>query len=169
MVMMATGEMIVPLVGTPASVGLARTLAASRLNNWDYSHILDDALLVVSELVTNAAQWTPNEEIRFQVSKDADGVIVAVWDRDPQFPRPKPRKSLTLEELDVSEEAFDDNGGGGCTSSGPCRFGAVPRAIRQVANGSGVECVRDGRGACRRRGVLSAVGGGILGWTLSGA
>ncbi|MFI0485378.1 ATP-binding protein [Actinomadura sp. 9N215] len=100
-------------MGTSASVGLARTLATARLRNWDYSHILDDALLIVSELVTNAIQWTPDEEIRFQVSRDADGLIIAVWDRDPQYPRPKPRKVLTLDDLDVSEEAFDDNGGRG--------------------------------------------------------
>ncbi len=113
MVMMATGEMIVPLMGKPASVGLSRTLAASRLSNWDYSHILDDALLIVSELVTNAIQRTPDEEIRLQISRDEDGVIIAVWDRDAQYPGPKPRKTLTLEDLDVSEEAFDDNGGRG--------------------------------------------------------
>ncbi|TDD35974.1 ATP-binding protein [Actinomadura sp. KC06] len=113
MVMTAAGEMIVPLMGTPASVGLARTLAASRLYNWDYSHILDDALLVISELVTNAVRQTPNEEIRVQVSRDGDGLIIAVWDGDPHYPRPKPRTTLTLEDLDISEEAFDDNGGRG--------------------------------------------------------
>ncbi|MFI0366841.1 ATP-binding protein [Actinomadura sp. 1N219] len=100
-------------MGTPASVGLARTLADSRLRNWDYFHILDDALLIVSELVTNAARQTPNQEIRVQVSRDADGLIIAVWDRDPQYPRPKPRTTLTLEDLDISEDAFDDNGGRG--------------------------------------------------------
>ncbi|GAA4232762.1 hypothetical protein GCM10022254_33580 [Actinomadura meridiana] len=114
MVMTATGEMIVPLMGTPASVGLARTLAASRLCNWDYSRILDDALLIVSELVTNAARQTPNEEIRLQISRDAGGVIIAVWDRDSQYPQAKRhRQPLTLEELDLSSEAFDDNGGWG--------------------------------------------------------
>ncbi|GAA4227497.1 hypothetical protein GCM10022254_15340 [Actinomadura meridiana] len=111
--MTATGEMIVPLMGTAASVGLARTLAEARLCNWDYSHILDDALLVVSELVTNAAQRTPNQEIRVQISRDAGGVILAVWDRDPQYPRAVPQRLLSLDDLDLSSEAFDDNGGWG--------------------------------------------------------
>jgi anti-sigma regulatory factor (Ser/Thr protein kinase) len=113
MVMTVTGEMIVPLMGSPASVGLARTLAAARLCNWDYSRILDDALLVVSELVTNAATRTPNKEIRVQISRDAGGLLLAVWDQDPEYPCPVERRALTVDDLDLSSEAFDDNGGWG--------------------------------------------------------
>ncbi|WUI02945.1 hypothetical protein OHR68_14415 [Spirillospora sp. NBC_00431] len=54
MVTTATGDLIITLAGTSAAVGIARTLAHTRLSKWDYSHILDDSLVVVSELVTNA-------------------------------------------------------------------------------------------------------------------
>jgi anti-sigma regulatory factor (Ser/Thr protein kinase) len=113
MVMTATGDLIIPLMGTPSAVGLARTLVDARIRKWDYFHILDDTLLIVSELVTNAARQTPNEEIRLQLSRDAYGIIVAVWDTAPELPRPKPKFELTLEDLDLSEDAFDDNGGRG--------------------------------------------------------
>ncbi|KAB2378999.1 ATP-binding protein [Actinomadura montaniterrae] len=113
MVMTATGDLIIPLLGTPATVGLARTLADAWMCKWDYFHILDDALLIVSELVTNAAYETPHKEIRFQLSRDAQGVIIAVWDSGLGVPRPKPLRKLTLDDLDLSEEAFDDNGGWG--------------------------------------------------------
>ncbi|MEU8799544.1 ATP-binding protein [Spirillospora sp. NPDC048819] len=85
----------------------------TRIRKWDYFRILDSALLVVSELVTNAARQTPREEIRLQLSRDAYGVIIAVWDKDHELPKAKPMTELTLEDLDLSEEAFDDNGGWG--------------------------------------------------------
>ncbi|QKG22977.1 ATP-binding protein [Actinomadura verrucosospora] len=113
MVMTATGDLIIPLLGTPATVGLARTLADAWMRKWGYLHILDDALLVVSELVTNAAHETPREEIRFQLSRDAQGVVIAVWDSGLGAPQPRPFRQLTLDDLDLSEEAFDDNGGWG--------------------------------------------------------
>lgn len=113
MVMTETGDLIIPLLGTPATVGLARTLTDAWMRKWDYFNILDDALLIVSELVTNAACETPGREICFQVSRDAQGVIIAVWDSGVGVPRAKPLRRLTLEDLDLSEEAFDDNGGWG--------------------------------------------------------
>ncbi|MEV0660841.1 ATP-binding protein [Actinomadura luteofluorescens] len=111
--MTATGDLLTPLMGTPSAVGLARTLVDARIRNWNYSRILDSVLLVVSELVTNAARQTPHAEIRLQVSRDPHGIVIAVWDADYVLPQAKPMKELTLEDLDLSGEAFDDNGGWG--------------------------------------------------------
>jgi len=55
--------------------------------------------------------------------RDDHGVIIAVWDAAHELPRARPPAELTLEDLDLSEEAFDDNGVGGSTSS---------RSVRQV-------------------------------------
>ncbi|MGH3239523.1 MAG: ATP-binding protein [Spirillospora sp.] len=113
MVTTATGDLIIPLAGTAAAVGIARTLADARLCKWDYSHILDDSLVIVSELVTNAARHAPYTELRLQLSRDSQGVIIAVWDSSPELPRLKPLSELILDVFDMSEEAFDDNGGRG--------------------------------------------------------
>jgi anti-sigma regulatory factor (Ser/Thr protein kinase) len=113
MVMTATGDLVMPLMGTPSAVGLARTLVDARIRKWDYFHILDNVLLIVSELVTNAARQTPHKEIRLQLSRDASGIVIAVWDGDHELPQARPKKELTLDDLDLSEEAFDDNGGWG--------------------------------------------------------
>ncbi|TYK52545.1 ATP-binding protein [Actinomadura decatromicini] len=113
MVMTATGDMVVPLLGTPGAAGVARILVDQRMHNWGYSHILHDVLLISSELVTNAAQRTPQDEIRLQLSRDADGIIVAVWDAAPDLPQPRARVDMTLDDLDLSEDAFDENGGWG--------------------------------------------------------
>nr|WP_165966611.1 ATP-binding protein [Actinomadura sp. 7K507] len=85
----------------------------ARIRKWGYFHILDNALLIVSELVTNAGEQTRHKELRLQLSRDAHGVVIAVWDAACELPRVKPMTELTLEELDLSEQAFDDNGGWG--------------------------------------------------------
>ena len=108
-----TEESVMPLMGTPAAVGLARTFVETRIRKWNYSRILDNALLVTSELVTNAVRQTPHEEVRLQLSRDGYGVIIAVWDAAHRLPRAEPMTELTLDDLDLSEEAFDDNGGWG--------------------------------------------------------
>ena len=91
----------------------ARRFTRRTLGQWDVDDRSDDVCLVVSELVTNAARQTPHEEIRLQLSRDAYGVIIAVWDAAHELPRAKPMTELTLDDLDLSEEAFDDNGGWG--------------------------------------------------------
>ena len=107
----ATGDLIIPLLATPSAVGLARTLAGARLNKWNCRHISDEALLIVSELVTNAANQTPHEEIRLQVSRDSAGIVIAVWDASPAVPLARPLREITLDDLDVS--GTDDEGGRG--------------------------------------------------------
>ncbi|WP_141582464.1 ATP-binding protein [Actinomadura sp. WMMA1423] len=111
--MTARGDLLMPLIGTPSAVGLARTLVEARIRNWNYFDIIDNALLVASELVTNAVRQTPHQEIRLQLSRDGHGIVIAVWDADYALPQTKPTKELTLEDLDLSAEAFDDNGGYG--------------------------------------------------------
>lgn len=108
-----TDDLLVPLLASPATAGLARTLADQRLRKWDYFRIIDDALLVLTELVTNAVRETPGKEIRLQLSRDPHGLIVAVWDSSPRPPEPRPVAELTLDDLDLSPGAFDDNGGRG--------------------------------------------------------
>lgn len=102
------------LLATKAAPGLARTLTEARLYRWGLMEISDDAFLIVTELVTNAAAETPGQEIRFQLSRDSAGVLIAVWDAGPG--RPVARQAvteLTLDTLDVSEPAWDDNHGWG--------------------------------------------------------
>ncbi|MFD0687870.1 ATP-binding protein [Actinomadura fibrosa] len=106
-----TGDLIIPMLATPATAGMARSLTDGRLRKWDYFAIIDDALLVVAELVTNAITETPRKEIVLQVSREAAGVIVAVWDSSPRLPQVRPIVELTLDDL--CGDDLDDNGGRG--------------------------------------------------------
>lgn len=40
------------------------------------------------------------------------GLIVAVWDRSPRLPRPRPIVELTLDDLDLAADSLDDGGRG---------------------------------------------------------
>jgi anti-sigma regulatory factor (Ser/Thr protein kinase) len=106
-------ELIFPMLASPAAIGMARTLTEARIHNWGNSGILDDALLIASELVTNAAEATPGKKIVLQLSKDAGGIIIAVWDSSMLMPEPRPIVELTLDDLDLAPENYDDNGGRG--------------------------------------------------------
>ncbi|MEU8342972.1 ATP-binding protein [Spirillospora sp. NPDC048832] len=105
--------LLIPMLASKAAPGLARTLTKHRLHKWGITHISDDAFLIASELITNAVAATPGKEIRYQCSRDAAGVLIAVWDANPTLPRLHPLIELALETLDVSEENWDDNGGRG--------------------------------------------------------
>lgn len=73
----------------PESVAAARALAAAVLNDFGIDDtgtgraFLSDILLIVSELSTNAIQATA-EDFRLTIAQGADGVNIAMEDRDPR-------------------------------------------------------------------------------------
>jgi anti-sigma regulatory factor (Ser/Thr protein kinase) len=101
------------MLASAAAPGFARTLIERRLNKWGYSRILDDALLVTAEMVTNAANATPGKEITLLCRWEEHSVLVEVWDSSPEPPVPAPVIELTVDDLDLSEADFDTNGGRG--------------------------------------------------------
>src|SRR5258708_3030332 len=108
-----TDDLRLTLLAAKASAGLARTLAEQRLHKWNCSHMADAVLLITTELVANAARATPAKQIKFQLTREPSGVLIAVWDSLDDIPEPQPMVELTLETLDLSEEHWDDNGGRG--------------------------------------------------------
>ncbi|MFE2748749.1 ATP-binding protein [Streptomyces scopuliridis] len=86
------------LVALPTAVGCARVFAKITLRAWGASRILDDALLVTSELMTNAvhatgldreSKWTDIRAehvigVQFRVMHDS--LYVEIWDNSPNAP-----------------------------------------------------------------------------------
>lgn len=65
----------------PQSAEAARSLVRTALAVWGLSHLADDGVVVVTELVANAAQHTPSPSIRVSVSRSADDLVqIAVVD-----------------------------------------------------------------------------------------
>jgi CheY-like chemotaxis protein/anti-sigma regulatory factor (Ser/Thr protein kinase) len=83
------GEMTLELPRDLASVGRAREFVAGAFENWGVAGLTDDALIVVSELVTNAVTHARSGcEVRLAV--DDTAVRIAVADRGAGTPDPKP-------------------------------------------------------------------------------
>jgi Histidine kinase-like ATPase domain len=111
--MTGSDDLVLTLLASKSTVGLARTLTHARFRRWGILHKLDDAFLVMSELITNATAATPYEKIKFRLSRDRAGIVIAVWDSSARVPRDQPLPELTMATLDTSEESWDDNGGWG--------------------------------------------------------
>ncbi|WP_405890261.1 ATP-binding protein [Streptomyces sp. NBC_00133] len=73
----------------PASVGRARAELRKALANWCLNAVEDAALVVLSELVTNAvlhAHVSPGREIETRYLREADGVRIEVHDAADERP-----------------------------------------------------------------------------------
>ncbi|MFI1398473.1 ATP-binding protein [Streptomyces sp. NPDC020681] len=73
----------------PASVGRARTELRETLANWCLNAVEDVALVVLSELITNAvrhARVSPGREIETRYVRETDGVRIEVHDAADERP-----------------------------------------------------------------------------------
>jgi anti-sigma regulatory factor (Ser/Thr protein kinase) len=108
---------IVCLASVTAS-GQARSLVKFRFADWGltgrrFKELLDDVLLVATELVNNAVEATPDQEIRFRLAPERDALLVGAWDCSNDRPTARPIVELELDDLDLDPAAFDSNGGRG--------------------------------------------------------
>jgi DNA-binding response OmpR family regulator len=82
-------ETVVDLEHDPVAPAEARRLVRDVLLHWGYGDLLDDAALVVSELVTNAVRHAGSASI-VVVNRTDGGIRVEVRDEGPWTPDPGP-------------------------------------------------------------------------------
>ncbi|UQI42989.1 ATP-binding protein [Streptomyces sp. HU2014] len=73
----------------PRCVGLARTELRKALGEWGLESVEDSAVVVLSELLTNAvvhARTSPGREIQTCFRHEFDGVVIAVEDEYERLP-----------------------------------------------------------------------------------
>ena len=68
----------------PVAAEQARTITERSLHGWDLVHLKDNALLVVSELVTNAVKQC--DVFRFTLCRAGERALVEVTDAGPGNP-----------------------------------------------------------------------------------
>jgi len=91
------GAVSVKLHATPKAVNIARLLVKSALESWGLDELRDDALLIVSELVTNAVMVGPGPVrdpdgltlVAVQVRVQDSTLVIEVWDRHRKLPMPR--------------------------------------------------------------------------------
>lgn len=101
------------LAALPTAVKLSRTQVSVTLRWWGLGHLVEDAQLVASELVTNAVEatgivtpdpaWTERQDlatIRLRITHLETRIVIEVWDRNLTPPVAK----------DLSADAEDGRG-----------------------------------------------------------
>jgi hypothetical protein len=85
------------LVALPETVSEARALAHATLDKWQLWDLVDDATLIVSELVTNSLNALRDdpvlrgEDLLLSIDRERESVSIGVWDPSPKLPTEGPR------------------------------------------------------------------------------
>lgn len=98
--------------------GQARMQAGLRMADWglggrQYDDLRADVLLTLAELVANAVTATPDGPIRIRLIPEESVILLGVWDASDAMPKLVPTYEPTLDDLDLTPDNFDDNGGWG--------------------------------------------------------
>jgi anti-sigma regulatory factor (Ser/Thr protein kinase) len=73
-------------------VGRLRRIATAKLRHWGLQYLIEDAELLISELVTNALRYGTSDEVAFRLLLVTDVVLIEVDDGSPDH-RPHVRKA----------------------------------------------------------------------------
>lgn len=68
-------------------VGRLRRIGTAKLRHWGLEALVDDAQLLISELITNALRYGGNADICLSVVLTASRLVIAVNDGSPQRPQ----------------------------------------------------------------------------------
>jgi anti-sigma regulatory factor (Ser/Thr protein kinase) len=81
----------ITLPAAPQAARLARQATRQALIVWRLTYLADTAILLVSELVTNAVRHarTQSSEMWFRLETDGDWLCIEVEDADPRHPQPR--------------------------------------------------------------------------------
>ncbi|MFI0406178.1 ATP-binding protein [Actinomadura sp. 3N508] len=94
-----TGELDISCRASRTVPRMVRSLVEFRLAEWGLVRVADDVLLIVGELVANAVRSTPDMEIRVRFTREARGVVFAVWDSGEERPVVRPVVEMSLDDI----------------------------------------------------------------------
>ncbi|WP_433228726.1 ATP-binding protein [Actinomadura formosensis] len=109
----AVGGLDVTFLAARTAPGQVRALVELRLGAWGLAGLRDEVTLIASELVTNAVRHTPDRKIRVRFTREARGVLLAVWDSCDAMPARKPAASDVASPDAAALEAGHEAGTGG--------------------------------------------------------
>lgn len=75
-----------PLAEEGAWVGRLRRICKARLKHWGLPNLIDDAQLLLSELLTNALRHSTGGEVVVRLVRTAEGLLLEVNDGSPGRP-----------------------------------------------------------------------------------
>lgn len=84
-------EMRLTILAAPSSVVLAREMVRHALTGWGYSReLVQDSMLIMSEIVTNAVNAAKGAEIRIRCAVHERAPLLECWDPSPALPTRRP-------------------------------------------------------------------------------
>jgi anti-sigma regulatory factor (Ser/Thr protein kinase) len=109
------------------SVPAARRLVAQLLSAWAAEAFYDDAVLLVSELVTNVVRHVSGPVLRVELALSGPGLHVAVVDASPVLPAAAPRGPQGGHGIGLVDALADRWGSERCGSGKRVWFELGPR------------------------------------------
>jgi anti-sigma regulatory factor (Ser/Thr protein kinase) len=105
------GADLIDLPADGMAAGLARRVVRDRLRDWDREDLLDDAVLLASEVVTNVLLHTVNAPA-LGVTREGAGIRVTVADGSSTPPRHRPHAAgaTTGRGMELLQDLADDWG-----------------------------------------------------------
>jgi anti-sigma regulatory factor (Ser/Thr protein kinase) len=82
-------QMTLTLPAAGRAAGVARQVTRETLAAWQVSHVAETAVLLVSELVTNAVRHARTGRLALTLCLEAAWLRIEVHDADPHEPRPR--------------------------------------------------------------------------------
>jgi anti-sigma regulatory factor (Ser/Thr protein kinase) len=137
----------------PRTAGAARDLVRTSLADWDLLALVDDVLLVVSELVTNAVLHA-RPPLALTLACESGAVELAVSDGDPRLPAARPQRADLIADLEQLRLVESD---GGVVEDRDVRMHVGPAGA--VAGGRGLLLVA---ALCDEWGVARTEGGKVV-------
>ncbi|MEO5877175.1 MAG: ATP-binding protein [Streptosporangiaceae bacterium] len=83
------------------SLRILRRTTEAALRSWGLPDLIDDTLVVVNELGTNAARANPGDWMELGLRRVPDGIMVEVWDGSPDLPAEPGGDALALLDPDA--------------------------------------------------------------------
>lgn len=118
----------------PEVVQQGRLIVESQALQWGLAEeTVQNAVLVASELLTNAVRATPERPVSLRLALADDGLRVEVWDTSPVRPEAS-APDLSIPEMPVPDDAPDPGGWG----LGIVEFLSEERGVRAEFEGKSV-------------------------------
>ncbi|WP_165958886.1 ATP-binding protein [Actinomadura sp. KC345] len=99
-------------LATPDVVQQGRLIVESQALQWGLAEeTVEAAVLIASELLTNAVRATPHKPVTLRMALAGDGIRVEVWDCSSQRPRAS-EPDLSMPERPLGDDVPDPGGWG---------------------------------------------------------
>ena len=99
-------------LAVPEVVQQGRLIVESQALQWGLAEeSVEDAVLVASELLTNAVRATPRRPVSLRMALDGDGLRVEVWDSSPVRPKGS-APDISMPDEPLSDDVPDPGGWG---------------------------------------------------------